>query len=561
MKVVFSFSLLLLSVIASGQNRVVDPNDPVGDVDIIYTSDDVARVMVVLNTVEAGSIPNSISINELSVNVQGQISWSTSPQDQKKLLLQKRNLDFAGSDRPFVMFADLYDGSNNLLKKTSSSNDWNKLSIRIHYSMPGKSGKTPVLNLAPPIVRTAVERKIVTIDQTGYRKDMKHVTITLRTNQKGTPFEVTQVKITKKSGSTETSTDLSANDLGDGRFCFNGELVLNVITAFDIDIINAKYVVSCSVIGVEAGKPTYQTTPTEVTFVPNHNLRIKNLEQSQSIIIPPGADDTSWEVETDGNGQLGVKFLNSEYAKRFNSVKPELVSEGKWKIKLDGLSSIPSETASTLYYLNGSKEISPPLIISKKLPRVSDFKFNGVKGDSLIILSFRLPGIDKETDPTISISGDKGEIKLGGKVVVKRRVVLQEKDKDMFDVTLDRNLTGLISSEAITKDLTFTISYGANRLYDFTATVFNQKLFDSKKEDLQKEANKKPKDRDKTKIASLVKDLAEMGKAIGNSIDDKEVADSIDGLQKAKGVEVKKVFSDIGKWALIVGKVVLPLLL
>ena len=104
------------------------------------------------------------------------------------------------------------------------------------------------------------------------------------------------------------------------------------------------------------------------------------------------------------------------------------------------------------------------------------------------------------------------------------------------------------------------IDYGGNTLYGLTVTVFNQKLYDQKMTELKSETDKKKKERDPEKIKKLVEDIVEIGTAIGNSIEDEEVNSAIEDLQTAKGDKVKAVMSDIGKWALVAGKIILPLL-
>ena len=547
---------LLIANICYGQNRTVDINDPISDIDISYTEQNgVTRLTVILNSIEVTQNEiNTASTYTADINIKGLIYWDTEQLNSKKYILKNTKLSKEGSDKPFVLFADLYDGSNSLLMQPTKKDNWEKISFKLYYVINGKTGQTPTLNLYPPKDNASPVTRTINISTSATQKELKKGIIGLKSNPSGTPFEITELEIKKVSGSNTTTTKLNESTLSTNRFSYNGELNLMINTLFDIETINAKYYVKCRARMIGNPDVIFSNAETEVVFVPNFDLKVLNRKSGYSIILPSGANFYLDEnIETEGNGELGIRFLNSNYQHIRSDISGQ--SNGKYNIKLEGLQEIPSETSSTYFYTNGAKDISSPLIISKKLPRVTDFKFNGVKGDS-ILMSFKLPGIDKGVQPSITLSGEKGAINLGGNVVVKR----DKKDDNKFDVYIDRKISNLISKDDIVKDVSIGIDYGGNTLYGLTVTVFNQKLYDQKMTELKSETDKKKKERDPEKIKKLVEDIVEIGTAIGNSIEDEEVNSAIEDLQTAKGDKVKAVMSDIGKWALVAGKIILPLL-
>ncbi len=547
--------IILIANICYGQKRTVDINDPISDIDISYTEQNgVTRLTVILNSIEVQQEANS-SENQYTADIsaKGLIYWETEQSNSKKYILKNINLTKEGSDKPFVLFADLYDGTNSLLMKPSRQNNWEKLSFKLYYVINGKSGQTPTLNLYAPKDNTTPTNRTINISTSATQKDNKKGIINFKSIPSGTPFEISELEIKKVSVGNSSTTKLDVNQLGTNRFSYNGELKLIFNTQFDIETINAKYFVTCRASMIGNPNENFNATETEVVFVPNFDLKVLNRNTGYSIILPNGASTyTDQNIETEGNGNLGIRFLNSHY----QNIRPEITKQGnKYNIKLDGLQEIPNETSSTYFYTNGANDISAPLTISKKLPRVTDFKFNGVKGDTLL-MSFKLPGIDEGVPPSISLSGTQGSINIGGNVIIK----MDNKDKSKFDVFIDRNISNLISKNDIVKDVSIGVNYGGNTLYSLTVTVFNQKLYDETMAELKKETEKKKKERKPEKIKKLVDDIVKIGTAIGNSIKDEDVEAAINELQTANGDKVKAVMSDIGKWALIAGKIILPLL-
>ena len=553
------YSLIFFSIIyvsSYAQQRLVDINDPIADIDLSYTEGDgITRLTIILNTItneqEGGGSENYTA----DISVQGLIQWKSNPDNSKKNILRETALSKIGSDKPFVLFADLYDGTNNFLKKPTETNKWEKISFRLSYVINGKSGSTPRLNLYPPIEdNNAVSiTRILNVGTSAILKDSRKAIVSIKSTPTGTPFEITEMSILKESGGNQNSITIEKTELGNSRYSYNGNLSLAFNTPFDIETLNAKYYVTCKGVLLGDSSVPMNGIKTEVVFVPNPDLTILNRPPGYSILLSNGSNEYNDEnIETRGNGKLGIRFLNADYKNIRSTVSA--LGNNKYNIKLEGLSEIDSETSSTYFYTNASKDVSAPLVISKKLPKVTNFKFNGVKGDSLL-MSFKLGGIDEGTTPSISLTGDQGTIDIGGDIPVKKTP-----DGNSFNVFIDRKISGVIAEDKIIRDVTINVNYGGHVLYNLTVTVFNQKLYNEKLAALEVETSKKPKDRAKSKVESLVKDILAIGEAVGNSINDDEVSEAIDSLQTAKGDKVKKVMGDVGKWALIAGKIILPFL-
>lgn len=548
--------LLLLSTFSYSQNRIINLQDPIAEIDISFSEEGIARLFVILNTVE--SAEESIGDNSYTadINVQGLIHWEDAQKESRKNILKNVPLMKVGSETPFVLFTDLYSGENKFLKKPDATNKWKKISLKLSYVINGKTGQTPTLNLYPPKDNAGPIKREIQISAGAIQKESRKGIIHLKSVPSGMPFEITTLKIRQINGGEEQITVLGRNELGEGRFSYNGELKLSVPTGFDIETLNSKYVISCTAGLLAEPNTLLETNETEVIFVPDLDLKILNRNPGYSITLPSDASThIDKNLETLGNGKLGIRFLDPRYQHIRTSISP--LGNGKYNIFFEGLESIPIETSSTFFYTNGTTDISPPLVISKKLPRISDFKFDGVK-ENHVALSFRLPGIENGIHPGISLSGSKGTLDLGGNVVIRKINVAGADGK--YEVLIDRNISDKIIDNKVVEDMSIAVNYGGNILYNLTVTVYNQSYYDGKRAELTQEANKKKKDRDPEKIENLVKEISAIGIALGNTIDEAVVQETIGNLRSAKGDKVKAVMSDVGKWTLIAGKIVLPLL-
>jgi hypothetical protein len=556
MKNLFTFSLLLLTNFIFSQNRFVNVNDPISEVDISYSEPTgMTRLTVILNTVETNEASAVSADYSAQMNIEGSVKWDVLPTDPKKNILKNVPLNKQGTDKPFVFFVDLYTADNQLLMKSSPSNLWNKIALKLHYVINGVSGHTTTVNLYPPTIgSTPIYRKL-SIETQAKQKETKKGVLSFKSEPSGIPFEIKELKITKKIGENETSTTLSATDLGVSRYSYNGELNVEVPTSFEIENLGNKYLVVCKAVLLGDSNISLNSSVTEVVFVQDFDLRILNRTSTHSIsVIGDSNEFIDGNIETEGNGTLGIRFLNSNY-QNIKSTVAKVDGSKKYDIKLTGLNAIPNETSSTFYYTNGAKDISAPLTISKKLPRVTDFRFDGLSGDALN-MSFKLLGTDEGTMPVVKIAEGLNNIELGGSLIVNPDV----NDKTKFNISIARNISNILTGEEIVTDISISVNYASNSLYDLKVTVFNQKLYDEKMKKLREETDKKKKDRDAEKIKSLVEEISSYGKAAGKVIESEEIKVAVENLQNGKSDKVKEVMSDVGKWALVVGKIILPLL-
>lgn len=556
MKKLFTYVWLMFCATMFAQNRAVNVDDPISDVDITYTSDGTARLTVTLNTIEGSNTGATGPVDYTAeMNIEnGTIFWQGIQTDSQKKILLNTSLKKIGKDKPFVLYADLYDGNNNTLKKPSDQNKWTKVSFKLNYMIGGKSGQRHIFNFyAPPGEEDLTEKLIVT-STTAYLKDVRKGVINFKSQPSGMPFEILDITITKiMADGTKLSDPISTNELGTNRFTYNGSLNLEINPNFDIELSNSKYLITCNAI-VLGTKNKLKSTETEIVFVPDYEFQIINRQPDYSIALLSQADNfDDINIETKGSGTLGIRFLNPQY----KDVKSSTVSlpNSRYIIRLENCKSVPNETSSTFFYTNGTKDISPPLMITKKLPRVTDFKFNGVD-EKALYMSFKLPGIDEGQSPTITFSTSTGEIQLGGNLIIKQ----SSTDKTLFDVKIDKKIANVFTGGEIVKDVSIAVKYAGNILYSMTVTVYDQKLHKEKTDALKVEVEKKKNKRDGAKIDGLVNDLQKYAKAVGNDITDVEASKIKQDLKEAKTEDTVEIINAVGKWVLAAGKIVLPLL-
>lgn len=559
MKNLFYFLSLVITLNGYCLNKVVDINNPISDIDISYTNEDkLVRLIVILNTIQSDQ--NNASEDDekstkypIEVSIKGLVHWNGNQTKTNKHVLKNISLKPLNRSKPHVLFADLYDESNSPLKQPSIKNDWKKISLQLQYKIAGKIGHTPTINLYPPKKKSKTPTESININTSAVQKGTNRGIITIKSNN-GTPFKVEEIIVTKVSGNNQTTLTLSGENIKSNRFGSNGRLDLEFNSPFPIEHINSKYFVSCTATLIGSTNSNFSVEKTEVIFLQDYDLEILNRGKNFNINIPIGNDRfVDNNIRTRGHGNLGIRFLNPEYQK----IKPSVSKskeENTYEITLDGWEGIQSETSSIFYYTDGEKDISPPLTISKQLPKVKNFKFNGIKNDSITI-SFELAQSAGSTiSPSISFSTPKGIIDIKGKTFLRENL-----SSDQYSVTISQNIP-LLGNEEIVKDISLNVNYDKNILYNLTVTVFNQRYYNQSMDSLRMETSKKKSLRDNEKIKQLVEKIVAFGKAVGNSVEIEEVNLAINQLQNFKGEKLKAVLADIGKWAIIVGKIILPFL-
>lgn len=535
-------ALFAISCSLTAQSAI-DIERPISRIDVGYSVDNYLIFTLVLNTKEnTQNLQNSLPIN-FKASVEGQINWDEETQDPKKKLLSA----VFQSSTPFTFVAYAKDGSTALIPAPTKQN-WKSIEqVKLKYELEGKYFESPYLTIFPPPVNK-METEI-TISSKAKMTDKKKCEIRIVSND-GTPFEVTSVDVIKNSHGVSSTSKITGEALGQSRFANSGVIDLSISTSFEIDE-DATYIVS--VVSKKIGTPgTIKSKPNEVVFTNEILPRILNKPSTYSILIDD-KDEFTDEVRTEGKGEIGIRFLTKEFSDKIRITK-ENRGGGTFIFTLAGLSQLPDNSFSYYYYTVNGLDFPQPYLITKKSPVLSDFKFNGLTNNK-IILEFRLPQYAKEESISINIIGKKDNLEVKGTAVIK----LDPIDKSKFQVSLQNELTDMVAKDTLL-DVNIIVKYKDIPLYTLGISLFNQKLLNQKISELVAETAKSGR-KDKEKIKKAVEDIVKIGEAVGNSISQDEVKNAIDALSGGNKDRIKNTMTDIGKWALIAGKIVLPLLI
>jgi len=548
-RLLITATCLFFSLFSWSQSSNIDLERPILRVDVGYSIDNNLIFTLVLNTKEnTQNLQNSTPIN-FKATVEGQINWNEPEQDPRKKILTGI-FQPSSSSNPFNFIADAKDGSTALVPSPTKRN-WKSIEqVKLKFELEGKYFELPYLTIYPPTVIQTGNKTEINISNKAKMIDKGKGEIKIVAND-GTPFEITSVEITRKQAGKTNTTNISGEALGSSRFANNGVIELPVITTFELDN-SATYIIKAGVKKIGTGE-VINSLPVEVVFVDEIPLQVLNKSSNFSISIDD-KDMLTDEVRTEGKGDLGVRFATKEYSDKIRVIKNPL-GGGTFEFQFSGLNQLPDNSFSYFYYTVNGKDLPQPYLITKKSPVVSDFKFNGSKEDK-ISLEFRLPQYVNKELISINIIGKNSNIEVKGSAVIQP----DQADKSKFQATLPNELTSLVVKDTLI-DVNLIVKYNNAPLYSLGLALFNQKLLNQKVSELVAETANKPSKRDKDKIKSIVEDIVKIGGAVGNSIKDEEVKNAIETLSGDNKEKIKSTMSDIGKWALIAGKIVLPFLL
>ncbi|MEQ8520523.1 MAG: hypothetical protein RIC15_00055, partial [Vicingaceae bacterium] len=427
--------------------------------------------------------------------------------------------------------------------------------LKIKYELDGKYSELPYLTIYPPTIPAAVGTKTIKVAGRGKFTSKQSGEISIESDPKGVAFEVTSLELTKSVAGKENTIKINTEALGAFRFANNGKIDIkfNLGTDLNDDKATFKGIVNAKIIGTGE---VLSTPRTDIVFVDEIPLTIWNRPSNYSISINDKAEIEDPDINTSGKGDLGIMFATKEYA---DVIKVERSNVGSnYSFKLSGLGQLPEKSFSYFYYTDKGEKISPPYLIVKEAPVLTNFKFNGVDKDKLV-MEFGLPAfVDQSLIAVNVINSNNKDLMVGGTMLVEKKP--GSKGDANFVINLPNNITETLSKDTI-KDLRFNIIYNSITVYSINVKYFNQRLLNDRIAALAAETSVKPGKRDKVEIEKIVKAIVQIGEAVGNSVDDPEVSTAIAGLENGDKDKVKSVMSDIGKWALIAGKVVLPLLI
>jgi hypothetical protein len=547
-----------------GQSTGVDPVNPISEISLGYTNGPISTtgLTIVFNAAKgSGDSTRSNSISRPKLNITGSIVWADQPSDPKKTILSDGRF-FDSPEKPFVSHTDLYDGNQQILLQASESNDWKRINLKLSYSIDGEVVELPSIALYPPPVveEEEVINRVVRVNPKAQWVGEKEAVFTVESLPPGIQFEITEFTLLKyDNDSTEPSTQpMDKGHQGDRRFTRDGKTQIHFLTDTEIDI-SSDYMVSLKAIDTYSGKEiSTGAEATKVFFIKEFPPSVINREEGRIFQIPCHADKfRDDDIQMVGDGTLGIRFLNKD----FELVNPTTVRLGgdRYAIDLDGLQTVPMMSSSTYYYINKETgaTISPALTITKSLPKVESFKFDGVSQDSLMV-SFEIEGDMGDKDPVLNISGSVGILPLGN-VFVTKQPRLATSPTEKYHAKIYGQISQYVLGNKITDDLTIGVTYAEETLYSLTVTAVNRKLYDETRAKLEAEVDSPKGDRSRENIVKWVDILVGYGKAVGTSIEDPVVRNAVDELKNGNNSKVSKVMSDIGKWALIVGKIVLPI--
>lgn len=530
---------------------------PIDDIDLNYTQDDVARVSIKLAEVENTDVSDGNANFDITISLQGLIQWRTKQENARRYFLEKVQLQ-PSADNPLVYYADLYDGSKRLLKRPSINDAWDKISFRVEYEVNGTVETTFNLNFYAPVIKEKPENVNLILNSTQQKNDNK-LLFKFSVEPEGKPFEITELIIQQKLEGAERSNKFTKGKIGNRRYFLEGNsLEVPLETSFDLQNPEAKYFVSCDARLIGMGTK-FSIKEQEITPIRNLELQLVNLDdQGLNVDLPLDKDILIINnIEVRGEGDLKIKFLDPLFQESITSKIRFDVQKQRYEIKLEGINKIAIGSSAAYYLADGSRRISPIYRMRKQLPSVSDFKFNGFVGDSLT-MSFKINQSGTGTTPRVNLSVKGKSLEVEGSIFIHENEENGDASTREYIVYIHRRFPNMLTDETLPKDVILSIVLGDYSIYELTFTVFDQEKYDQKVKELQAETQQKPRFRDQKKIEKLVKEILSIGEALGNSVDDTEVSQAISELTTAKGDKVKRVFQDIGKWASIIGKIVMP---
>lgn len=559
-KIFIILTIWCICYLTYAQNRVIDPDNPIAKIDIGYSDQNGnIQLFLFLNTIETTQeIDSNAEFSFVfEAQITGIIDWQVQSEDAKIRLAKGRFEN--DSQTPFKYVVNITDGNGKLVMSPNDVRDWVRISdLKISYKLNENFGQLPAFTIYPPIIRDepipTPKLEITQVRKTGDREGV----IAVSSGKSGTAFKVTSLLIKKKGRDGQISSMiLDEQSLGSNRYANNGSIEVPFNTSFDIEINSSLITYEASVLAVKINdiNQAMSSETINIVFIESLPPRIINRPSGYSLVIEDQNVIQDARIRMVGNGELGIEFLSTEYK---NKVLVQRIDHGfgEYTFQLSGLNQISDNSFSTFYYTNGIDRIGPPYTISKRSPVVQDFRFNGVSEDSYT-LAFKLPGIvEKSEFITIDLIGKNNElIRIGGSVIISSN----EFKKDLYEARIPMELNRLVSQDTIL-NIQFVVKYYNKPLYSIGIEAFNQRILNEKIAELVSLTANKPRNRDEGKIKDILDDILKIGEAVGNTINDSEVKNALNNLHTGDSVSIKKTMEDIGKWALIAGKVILPIL-
>lgn len=542
--------------------KIIDSKNPIANIDVSYSqkNDNILIVTLLLNSkdnsqeVTSSSVSNSVHFN---ASLKGQINWTDS--NNNSSIVSGRFLT-SSPETPFKYITEVRDSEGVFIR-----GGWKSIeNLKIIYTINGESGELPFMKIFPPSMETeaTIEERILKINPIGKYTSDKSGEISIESIPQGTAFEVKSIDIERTIAESEIREIIRSSQLGENRYANNGKIDLKFkipeTSTMTLNNSDASYKIKVTGIVTNTRGTEIISQNTNVAFKDSEPLVVLNRSSSHSLVINNNDKISDSHIITKGKGSLGIEFVSNNYSKLIVVKDPIKIGNYDYTFELTGLNNVPDDSFSLFYYKNNdtNERVAGPYIISKTAPVLTNFKFIGVKNNE-IKLEFDLPSyVDNE-----SLMIDLGDLKVTGNKIISNKSI-NTGTHTKFIATLSSDVTNLvIGNDKITYDLNLNIIYNSKSVYSISVSLFNQKLLNDKLAELTAVTANRPKKREREDIKDIVNQIVTIGKSVGNSISEKEVTDAVNSLKTGDKKKIKDTMSDIGKWASIVGKIVLPILL
>lgn len=550
MKTSLTIFFLCLSYLGLSQNLSVDAGNPISSIELVFSeSNENLQVRLLLNAID-NKKETDTPILESTITTDGQLFSQGENGESIKTAIKSSPFYELSPEKPFLLVCDLKKSNNSFI---SEDEEWQMIELKVRYTINNQVGSTPVLKFSKPSTNESLPVPKLGIALRGKLKSPNHAIVSITAEPIGTMFEIQRVVLTSTQSGTSLQEVFDADRIGDSRYANNGKIDLALTTEIDLSP-SVNY--QLEVTAVKIGDPNciLESEPSAIIFDNHCDLRVTNRESDHSIEIGTNDTFTDENIMTTCHGNLGIKFLNSHYQSEIEVAKIDH-GNGLYSLQLSGLNDLKDGSFSTYYYTNGSNIIGPPLTIVKKKPIVTDFSFSGVS-DSGYLLNFKVPGIGEDNSGPlmISLENEKGQkLEVGGDIVIQPGATT-----NAFVATIPNGIRDLVSKDTIV-NIRFHVKFQGMILYSVGISAFNQELLNNKIAELIAETAQRRNRRDEIKIGNILKELVAIGEAVGNSIEDEEVNEAINSLANGNADNVRNVMKEIGRWALVAGKIILPI--
>jgi len=541
--ILFYFLLLNTCLYSQSESPAINIENPIYKFDAYYAPDDRLVFKLILNTVKSFETVTPISFE---AQVTADIDWGASANIEDKIST-KIYAVFIKDNSDFIYTADVKYGNNELLYDAARKN-WKKLdNAKLKFRLSNIDYELPLLTIHPPINRSN-NTSIINIKSFGEIIDSNKVSIEVL--WEGVPFIIKKIWVSYKldGSSTPTSFEIDANA---NMNTINGLLTLELQPRNITFNVNTQYTFKLK--AQKAGTNEIMESPSHiVTFIDRKPRKLLDETFDYSVVIQPEQKEVIIEVNTKGeNGLFGIKFNSHEYSSK---IKVSTIQQGSlFSFRLNNCENILNNSSSTFNFTTNGKDISPEYKISKKGFKIEQFKFTS-SNNSELAFEFNAPEYTDIKKLNLIMTGNKG-INLD----VSDPNQFKKTSSGKLKVDLPISIVAAITQDTIINS-TIILKYDMEPIFELGVDFVNQKLVNEKFAKLISEVSNR-KRVNKENIKLLIADIVSIGQTIGNSIEKEDVNKAIEDLVSNNKEKIKLTIAEIGKWAVVIGKIAIPILI